>query len=781
MNYLNKQYDLLPSRIKESGKFCCWRYEQRQGKRTKVPYDPETGRRAETNKPETFRDFRTATEAADKYDGIGFLVGAGVCAIDLDGCFDENGNLSLLAGDVAGMFSGCYMEKSPSGKGLRIIFMVSGYEFDKAKYYINNRSIGMEVYVSGATNRFVTLTGHVFREGDVPEMTDALRALLDKYMQRPAQIQKGGTSCKTGSYLSDESVLEKAGAPAHGDKFKKLWNGDVSGYPSQSEAELALCSTLAFFCGGESAQMDRLFRQSGLYRDKWDRQQSGSTYGAITIQKAVDGTTEFYKPGGKRTAASEDFSDSTSLEELSPVDNNRYARNDIGNGNLFADCYRNIARYAPERKTWFIYNGAVWQPDVGSLKTMELCKRLADALMRYALRLKDEQKRNDYIKFVSRWQARRNREVIIKDAAGVYPVMMREFDRNPYLLNCLNGTLDISTREFREHRGADMLTKLSGVLYEHEACCQRWETYIEEVMSGDTDKAAFLQKALGLSLTGDTRFECLFILYGPTSRNGKGCMMETFLRLMGDYGLTARPETLGTKQYSNSGNPSEDVARLVGARFVNISEPDKRLTLNAALVKSLVGNDTINARYLHENSFDFQPMFKLFINCNHLPTVNDLTLFTSDRVKIIPFLRHFEEGERDTGLKERFALPENLSGILNWCLDGYRLLEETGLGTPASVREATDEYEKNSDKISLFIEDCLMAEKNSEARTAEVYAEYKSWCYENGYKPESARNFNASLSRLITIERKRPRGGGGQTTMVTGFRLLCGFDKVAPL
>ena len=148
------------------------------------------------------------------------------------------------------------------------------------------------------------------------------------------------------------------------------------------------------------------------------------------------------------------------------------------------------------------------------------------------------------------------------------------------------------------------------------------------------EKVKYLQKAFGYALTGNTRYECLFILYGATTRNGKGTAMETFLRLMGDYGKTARPETIGARFQQNGSAPSEDVARLNGARFVNISEPDKKLTLSAALVKSLTGNDTITARYLHENSFEYRPQFKMFINTNYLPQITDLTLFSSGRIRL---------------------------------------------------------------------------------------------------------------------------------------------------
>ena len=315
----------------------------------------------------------------------------------------------------------------------------------------------------------------------------------------------------------------------------------------------------------------------------------------------------------------------------------------------------------------------------------------------------------------------------------------------------------------------------AGVEYHANARCKRWEQFISEIMQGDQDKAAFFQKALGYALTGDTAHECFFILYGVTSRNGKGTSMETFMNLVGDYGRATRPETISMKPTVNGNMPSEDVARLAGARFVNISEPDKKMVLSAALVKTLTGNDTMNARFLHENSFEFRPQFKLFINTNHLPQVTDVTLFTSGRVKLIPFERHFDESERDTGLKKALSTPAALSGILNWCLDGLWLIEETGFDMPESVKIATDEYRQRSDKMGRFVAESLEADPQGEIRTEDAYELYKAWCARNGQFAESMANFKSEMENFGTIKRKRPAGSGSTAqpkTFILGYKQL---------
>jgi len=565
----------------------------------------------------------------------------------------------------------------------------------------------------------------------------------------------------------------------NGAALDALWRGDTSGHEGDdSAADMALCNILAFWTGKNAGETDRLFRQSGLMRPKWDERRGRDTYGNITIQKAIADCNQVYDPASYFKAKGGHEGDL--LAELHPEKNDRYGWNDIGNGNLFADWYKDVARYVPERKAWFCYDGRVWQPDVGGVKVMEWCKNLAGTLTNYALSIDDEKTKKDYISFISCWQRRARRETILKDAATVYPAYWKAFDADPMLFNCLNGTLNLETREFKNHNPAQMLTKISGVNYIPDARCERWERFVSEVMERDEEKALFLQKALGYSLTGDTRHECFFILYGPSSRNGKGTAMESIITMLGDYGRSAKPETISQRPTANGGNPSEDIARLSGARFVNVSEPDKKMVLSAALVKTLTGNDTITARFLHENSFEYRPQFKLFINTNHLPTVTDTTLFSSGRVKVIPFEHHFTEAERDPGLKAQLAKPESLSGILNWCLDGLWLMNETGLDVPEAVQIATDEYKQHSDKMGRFLSEEMEADPLAEARTEEVYTRYQQWCIRNGHGVDNMWNFKSMLENVTTVKRKRPQGEGkaaNPLSVVLGYKLRPAFEE----
>ncbi|ABI68770.1 phage/plasmid primase, P4 family [Syntrophomonas wolfei] len=760
------QFEKIPQYLKDNGQFCNWRYELRDGSQTKVPYMSGTKRKANVDDPTTFVAFDTAASATG-YDGIGIRVCGRIVGIDLDHCMEE-GKLLPWAQEIVDRFNVTYIEISPSGEGIRIFALLpDSFEYDTQTYYIKKGNI--EVYIPGHTNRFLTVTGNTINGADVAETAEALTWLLDTYMQRPTPPTPA-VAAPGESYLSDDEVIVKAASSKNGEKFTRLWNGDITGYKSQSEADAALVSILAFWCSGDKAQMDRLFRQSCLMREKWDSLRGVDSYGNTVINKMVSRMTDYYKPIIPRSAA-EDFGVEW-LKELDPMDSSKYPWNDIGAGHIFADFFQDRLRYVPERKMWFHYANGVWQPDTGNLCAMKYCMDLANLMYTFALEIKDEDKRKSYMKYASRWQSHSNRVNILKDAQVHHPISYGSFDADIYIFNCKNGTLHIDTGEFTEHRSTDLLTKKSPVVYDPMAYSGRFASYIDEIMSGDADRAKFLQKILGYGLTGDTRHECMTILYGVTTRNGKGTLCESVLKVLGDYGCASRPETIAMKSYTNGSQPSEDVARLAGVRFVNIPEPGKGMVLDAAKVKAMTGNDTLNARYLHENSFDFQPQFKIYVNANFLPVINDMTLFSSDRIIIIPFDRHFDEHSRDTTLKRRFAEEDVQSAILNWLLEGYRLLQTEGLFLPKSVKDATERYQHDSDKMALFFEDSLVADDTAEVMTARVYARYKEWCQENGTYPEGMKNFKQGLQAFAEVVRKRPKRGGEKTTLLIGYRLI---------
>jgi len=292
----------LPETLKQRGLFCLWKYKERNGKISKPPYNPNNPQYgAKSNDRSTFAPMATAQARAAGFDGLGIGIFDDIAGIDIDHCIDNAGQLSPMAQDIVQTMD-AYTEISPSGKGLRILFLAPGFKYDTRIYYTNRQHMdggqGLETYVAGQTNKYLTVTGNTLRSSDLVDRRKQLQTVLDRYMKRSTAEQQ-----RTAADLSDRELIDKAMNAGNGSTFTSLWNGDISGYPSHSEADQALCNLLAFWTNKDAARMDSLFRQSGLMRDKWNRRQSGTTYGAITISKAIAGCAEGYTPPQEATAS----------------------------------------------------------------------------------------------------------------------------------------------------------------------------------------------------------------------------------------------------------------------------------------------------------------------------------------------------------------------------------------------------------------------------------------------------------------------------------------------
>ena len=432
------------------------------------------------------------------------------------------------------------------------------------------------------------------------------------------------------------------------------------------------------------------------------------------------------------------------LEEiLKDLQAEEYETSDKGFGALFAEVFKDKHRYNPSRKDFMLYDGKRWIDDTEGLSARASAKDLSDSLIRYAVTV---DKDGRYLKSVSTLCSLRNRNNMLQDSRDVYFFTNEDLDKEDYLLNLQNGTLDLSENEprFIKHSPDMLLSKICNAEYQPTETCKEWEKFLLEIMQGDKAKIEYLQKIAGLSLTGNTEQETCFILYGSTTRNGKSTFCETLIHLLGDYALTMKPETLAVKQNLDSRQASGDVARLAGCRFVNASEPPKRMLFDTALLKSLLGRDSITARHLHQREFSFIPKFKLVINTNYLPTITDDTVFSSGRINVVSFDRHFEPHEQDKHLKDKLRSKKEMSGILNWCIEGLRLYRQQGLQPPEAVTKATDAYRTDSDKIGNFFNECMTKTgKNSKAK--DVYDIYAKWCEDNGYGVENKGNFFSEL------------------------------------
>ena len=458
------------------------------------------------------------------------------------------------------------------------------------------------------------------------------------------------------------------------------------------------------------------------------------------------------------------------LNELNAVE--RFPMNDRGSADLFATVFMDVSRYNPTKKDWMYYDGTRWVADQEGMRAKRNAKTLADALVRYSVTVSlPDDKRQSYIKYAAGMMNYRSRNVMVTDAKDLNFFDNTELDKDDFLLNCKNCVLDLSGDQPKEleHKADLLLSKICNANYNPAATCTLWEKTVNEIMQGDSSKIEYLQKMSGRFLTGDTSEEEFYIFFGATTRNGKSTITELLLYLLGDYATTISPESLAIKVNKDSRTASPDIAKLAGTRFVVASELPRRMLFDSSLVKTLTGRDTVSARFLHENEFQFKPKFKLILNSNYLPVISDKTVFSSNRVKVVPFERHFTEKEQNKHLKEQ--LQQEIDGILNWCIQGLSLYRKEGLEPPTAVQIATHEYSEDSDKIGKFISECL--EKSDQNLAAkDVYEKYSQWCNDCGLGVDGRTSFYEELKTKNLLSKTGTVTGKTVKNVIKGYSFV---------
>jgi putative DNA primase/helicase len=348
----------------------------------------------------------------------------------------------------------------------------------------------------------------------------------------------------------------------------------------------------------------------------------------------------------------------------------------------------------------------------------------------------------------------RRRKAFIEAASWIpdLNVSTGSLDRNPWLLNVENGTVDLKTGELREHRREDMITRIARVTCDRNAVCPIWKKFLMEIMNYNAELIRFIQTAAGWAVTGDTSEQSMFILFG-TGANGKSTFLNTIMNLLGDYAIATPTETFMKKSGDQITN---DIARLRGTRFVTTTEAEQGRRLSEPLIKQITGTDRMTARFLYGEYFDFVPTFKIFMATNHKPVIKGTDYGIWRRIKLIPFTTRIPEEKQDRGLEEK--LRGEASGILNWLLEGAMRWTAERLETPQIITSATDEYRGEMDVIGNFIKERCVREPGAGIRARELFKCYQDWCDENNEHACSERFLGLRLKEL-GLEQKRLSDG----------------------
>lgn len=416
---------------------------------------------------------------------------------------------------------------------------------------------------------------------------------------------------------------------------------------------------------------------------------------------------------------------------------------DMGNARRMHAAVCDRVFYVPQFDKWYIWVGTHWRED-DTFEIIKLAKQVVVNMYAEASELDDDE-RKALIKWAIKSEARQRLEAMVSLLRSEPDIAVRpeELDRNPMLLACKNGTLDLVAGDLLPPNPDHLLTKCIDIEYDPNADCPIWERFLFRIMDGDLDLVAFLQRLIGHALTGDATGKYMVFMYGPKGNNGKSTLVETIMRLLGPYAMKSPSEMVMAKTFR--GGIPNDIARLRGVRFTVTNEVDEGMTLSESVVKDLTGNDTLTARFMRAEFFDFTPTHKLWIYGNHKPEIRGTDTAIWDRVKLIPFGVEIPKAERDPLFPEKLATE--LPGILAWAVRGCMLWQRRGINAPEIVTMATGEYRSEQDTIGQFMADCCEAGSAYEIGASVLYQAYEAWAKQLGLKPESGTKFGADLGR----------------------------------
>jgi len=758
--------EAVPGALKEKAQWVVWKFQIRDGKRTKVPYSAITKGSAKSTAPETWATYAAAVEAfnAGGFDGVGYVFSAddGLTGIDLDRSLNEDGTLKPWARELYAPFADTYSEVSPSGTGIKLwTRAVLPGKGRKINGQGPDRTGKIEIY---DRDRYFTVTGRIFRGAPsaIGDRQEAVTELYAKFTQqkKPAPAPRPGC----GLDADDSTLIDKAKSATNGAKFAKLWSGDTSEYAGDdSSADLGLCNMLAFYCGPDHARIDRLFRQSGLYRQKWER----TDYRERTISAALAGRTEFYDPqrtGNNRIG--KDVAEEQDRNILNKKDPLPTARKFVADA------------YTSGTDSTLICSGSVfhaWTPT-------EAYRERDDAGMIAEL--------YPWLERHSRWVTKGDNEKIVPfhptkgdidqtlhalravtytgltppvwlcDASGLPPAGS--------LIVAPNGIIDLTDPRMLLAPTPRLFT-LNALSYDFIPDAPEpaeWLSFLDTLWPDDRESIETLQEIFGYCLTADTRLQKIFLLYGPP-RSGKGTIARILAHLLGMANVCA-PTLAGLA--TNFGLWS-----LIGKLLAIVS--DARLsgrTDQAIIVERLLsisGEDCITVDRKHLPPLTLKLPTRILILTNELPRLNDASGALANRFITLALEQSFL-GREDIGLTDR--LMGELSSILLWAIAGWKRLRQRGhFVQPTTGRDAMEEMNELSSPVAAFVRDWCEVRPGAAIGAKELFDSWRAWCAEQGKdQAGNAQVFGRDLrSAFPAIGMRRLNDGGERVRAYQGIDL----------
>lgn len=414
------------------------------------------------------------------------------------------------------------------------------------------------------------------------------------------------------------------------------------------------------------------------------------------------------------------------------------ALTDSGNAERWVRMHGNLFRFDVTRNGWLHWDGTRWQSGADG-EALFATKAVARS---WTADAKAAVGRKTYAEIInhaatSEKRSRREAMLALAKAEPNISVQVDELDANPWLLNVENGTVDLQTGKLRPHSQRDLITKRAPVKFDKDARAPKWEAFLASSLP-DTELQRFVQRFIGYAITGVIREHVLPFFWG-SGGNGKGTFVETLARTLGDYASPVRSDLLLEQQGEQ--HPTE-LADLKGRRFCFASEPKKGKALNEDQVKLITGGDTIKARYMRQDFFEFTPTHKMCVLTNHQPVVKGTDNGIWRRMRLVPWT--VTPTTPNLTLMDELALER--PGILNWALVGCLDWQQNGLGSAGAVDSATAELRDASDMLGDFLAAVVVVDKRARTNGSVLFKEYRSWAEQRGERPWTQTAFGRAMA-----------------------------------
>jgi putative DNA primase/helicase len=439
----------------------------------------------------------------------------------------------------------------------------------------------------------------------------------------------------------------------------------------------------------------------------------------------------------------------------------RCKETDLGNAERLGLRHGNQIRYNKPLRTWFFWTGKQWKED--SAKVQELAKAMSraiwkeiDVLEAFLLVDDDNKKKGRRAVHAKNSESAPRIQAAMSLAGSAHVVDVDELDADPWLFNVQNGTIDLRTGWLRPHRREDLITKIAACDYDPDARSEIWEKFLREATGGDTELAAYLQRAVGCAVVGEAQEKAFWFIYGPTD-----CGKSTFITAVsvpfGDYFVSSDADTFLARQ--QVGGNRGDVVRLRGSRLTTVVELPKGAKFDEKLVKKVTGGDPIDGAAKFKDEITFKPTFSLWFAANDCPTIRDDDDSMWGRVRRIPFTT--KPPKIDKKLRQKLTEPDVQRAILTWAVRGCLEWQRTGLGTCKAVEASSSEYRKENDRLADFFDDvCVFAPEVEIARKI-LYSTYRAWCDVEDTRALNSKAFAERVRNHLGVNEKKYAGERG--------------------